>query len=163
MDLTFKEIKTDEDILALTLLAAKIWRDHYPSIIGSEQVEYMLKKMYSFESLKKQIIEDKNIFTAAYLYDIVTGFISVSNTGGKDYFLHKLYINTEFQRRGIGRDLFNEVFSKIDYDTIRLTVNRQNVNAINFYFKNGFKIERIIDMDIGCGYVMDDFVMMYKK
>lgn len=163
MDLTFKEIKTDEDILTLSLLAAKIWRAYYPPIIGSEQVEYMLEKMYSFESLKKQINDNKNIFTAVYPEEEMAGFISISNTGDKDYFLHKLYIGTEIQNRGVGKALFNHVFSHIDYETIRLTVNRQNVNAINFYFKNGFKIEKIIDMDIGCGYVMDDFVMIFKK
>jgi ribosomal protein S18 acetylase RimI-like enzyme len=44
--------------------------------------------------------------------------------------------------------------------TIRLTVNRQNYKSINFYFKNGFKIERVEDFDIGSGFWMNDFIMI---
>ncbi|MBS1518106.1 MAG: GNAT family N-acetyltransferase [Bacteroidetes bacterium] len=163
MKLTFKEINNDEDIKALSVIAAKIWREYYPPIIGADQVEYMLDLMYSFKSLKKQIREDKNIFTAAYLDGRMAGFISISHKGDKNYFLHKLYIDNGIQKKGIGKALLNKVFSKIDYETIRLTVNRQNINAVNFYFKNGFKIERVMDMDIGGGYVMNDFVMVFSK
>jgi ribosomal protein S18 acetylase RimI-like enzyme len=46
--------------------------------------------------------------------------------------------------------------------TIRLTVNRQNFKSINFYFKLGFKIEKVADFDIGNGYFMNDFVMLWK-
>ena len=51
----------------------------------------------------------------------------------------------------------------LDPLTVRLTVNRQNFKSVNFYFKNGFTIERVADFDIGNGYVMNDFVMMWKK
>jgi ribosomal protein S18 acetylase RimI-like enzyme len=47
--------------------------------------------------------------------------------------------------------------------SIRLTVNRENYKAINFYFKLGFKIEKVADFDIGQGYVMNDFVMLWGK
>ena len=46
--------------------------------------------------------------------------------------------------------------------TLRLTVNRQNYKSINFYFKNGFVIEKTADFDIGSGYFMNDFVMVYR-
>jgi hypothetical protein len=41
-------------------------------------------------------------------------------------------------------------------------VNRQNYKAINFYFKLGFKIQTVADFDIGNGYVMNDFVMVFE-
>jgi diamine N-acetyltransferase len=49
-----------------------------------------------------------------------------------------------------------------DTSELRLTVNRKNFKAINFYFKNGFIIESVKDFDIGNGYLMEDFVMLRK-
>lgn len=163
MKLTFKEIKSESGIKELSSLASKIWNSHYPAIIGQKQVDYMLDKMYSIESLTKQILEESNIFIGAYLSNKMIGFISYSKTSEEDYFLHKLYINTDIHRKGIGKALFDYAFENKNLKTIRLTVNRQNVKAINFYFKIGFVIEKIIDIDIGEGYVMDDFVMLYKR
>jgi hypothetical protein len=46
---------------------------------------------------------------------------------------------------------------------MRLTVNRQNYKSINFYFKIGFRIEKCADFPIGNGFVMNDFVMVWRK
>ena len=43
--------------------------------------------------------------------------------------------------------------------TLSLTVNKYNARAIRFYEKHSFTITREIVMDIGQGFVMDDYVM----
>jgi RimJ/RimL family protein N-acetyltransferase len=43
-----------------------------------------------------------------------------------------------------------------------LTVNKNNIKAINAYYKAGFFKESDIVTDIGDGYIMDDFVMAFK-
>jgi ribosomal protein S18 acetylase RimI-like enzyme len=48
----------------------------------------------------------------------------------------------------------------IGITSMKLTVNRKNVQAINFYFSQGFRIDHAEDFDIGSGYVMNDFVMV---
>ena len=161
MDLTFREISTDTELKELALLAHRIWNDHYPTIIGHKQVDFMLERMYSLESLKDQIYNNNNIFICAFLRSEMVGFISYSKTNEDDYIIHKLYVNTKFHKRGIGRSLFSHVFGNMEFNTIRLTVNRQNYTAINFYFRIGFIIEKIIDIDIGEGFFMNDFVMLY--
>ena len=45
---------------------------------------------------------------------------------------------------------------------IRLTVNKKNSNAIRVYEKNGFDTIDHVVMDIGGGFVMDDYVMRKK-
>ena len=161
MDLTFREISTDTELKELALLAHRIWNDHYPPIIGQKQVDFMLERMYSLESLKDQIYNNNNIFICAFLRSEMVGFISYSKTNEDDYIIHKLYVNTKLHKRGIGRSLFSHVFGNMEFNTIRLTVNRQNYTAINFYFRIGFIIEKIIDIDIGEGFFMNDFVMLY--
>jgi RimJ/RimL family protein N-acetyltransferase len=69
-------------------------------------------------------------------------------------------MDSEKQGEGYGTEFLQEMISKLDRPVIiRLTVNRQNFKSINFYFKNGFVIEKVADFDIGGGYIMNDFVM----
>ncbi len=157
--LNFKKANKS-DIPVIFDLAVKIWRKHYPSIITNLQIEYMLEKMYSKESLAKQL-DDGDVFWLAFEHEIPIGYLSYNSLGNGDYFLNKFYVDVDRHRKGIGKQLFDYVFSHLtDARTIRLTVNRKNHTAINYYFKNGFVIEEAKDFDIGDGFVMNDFVML---
>ena len=46
--------------------------------------------------------------------------------------------------------------------TLILNVNKHNVQAIRAYEKHGFATRDAVVVDIGQGYVMDDFVMAKK-
>ncbi|MFM2224308.1 MAG: hypothetical protein RJA07_510 [Bacteroidota bacterium] len=143
-------------------LANKIWRKHYPSIITIEQIDYMLNKMYSGKSLMQQMNQGHQ-FTILSINNFATGFIAVSQKEEHHYFINKLYVDTTQHRKGLGKMLLNKIEQEYtNAETFSLTVNRQNFNAINFYFKNGFVIESVADFDIGNGYVMNDFVMKKK-
>jgi hypothetical protein len=37
-----------------------------------------------------------------------------------------------------------------------------NYKSVNFYFRLGFIIEKTTDIDIGDGYFMNDFIMLYQ-
>jgi len=161
MNFSFK-VATYNDIPVIAMLADKIWRVHYISIISLEQIEYMLKKMYSPDSLKRQMIEG-HVFSIVFNDTNPIGYLSISSKDNKEYFLHKFYVDISEQNKGVGSSLFNHVLSTIpNANTIELTVNRNNYKAINFYFKQGFKIKEVADFDIGNGYFMNDFVMVKK-
>ncbi len=99
-------------------------------------------------------------FYVAYMDDKPVGYASVELTGDY-YYLHKFYLDVNKHRGGIGSQFFNYLLAQIDSARpIRLQVNRQNIKAINFYFKVGFVIERADDFDIGGGFFMNDFVML---
>jgi ribosomal protein S18 acetylase RimI-like enzyme len=158
MELSYRKA-TIIDAELIAQLADKIWRKHYIDIITIEQIEYMLMNMYSSESLKKQMIEGQE-FTIVFDEGVACGYISISSKDKEHFFLHKFYIDTKKHRSGIGTELFAYVLTAMkSYKSIELTVNRQNYKAINFYFKNGFRIKEIADFDIGNGYFMNDFVM----
>ncbi|MBL7923852.1 MAG: GNAT family N-acetyltransferase [Bacteroidia bacterium] len=148
------------DIPLIHTLAEKIWKLHYPGIITMEQIEYMLEKMYSPQALEAQMTEG-HCFYILYHHDQACGYLSFSKKGPGEYFLHKFYIDTTRHRKGMGSFFFDQVFKSIpDLQSVRLTVNRSNYKAINFYFKTGFTIEEVKDFDIGNGYQMNDFVMV---
>ena len=158
MSLQFKRgVETDAALIAS--LAGKIWREHYPTIISMEQIEFMLRHRYSEKAITDGIKNGEE-FYLAYLNNTPIAYASFENTG-REYFLHKFYVDTDLQREGVGSQLFECVLSDIQSaETIELTVNRQNYKAINFYFKNGFKIKEVADFDIGNGYFMNDFIMI---
>lgn len=160
MEIIFKELDLKTDVKELAALASKIWNEYYPEVISQKQIDYMLEQSYSAESLRKQLLEDKHVFTGAFIDDKMAGYISVSDHGNGEYFINKLYIDTAIHRKGTGRVLFEHFFKNKKFRSIRLTVNRQNFKAINFYFKIGFVIEKVIDIEIGNGFVMNDFVMI---
>jgi len=161
-EMIYKKVSTPDELVELSKLAVRIWNVHYPPIIGQLQVEYMLGKMYSIVNLTEQI-NNGHTFIAGYEDERMVGFLSFSKTAEKEFVIHKWYVDTRLHGKGIGRGLFYAAFADVDYNAIRLTVNRQNIQAINFYFKFGFTIEKIADFDIGNGFFMNDFVMMLKR
>ncbi|MBK6983678.1 MAG: GNAT family N-acetyltransferase [Bacteroidetes bacterium] len=120
----------------------------------------MLSKIYNHESLIEQLNQLKHVFYLIEKDNIDVGFLSVSSQNKSDYFLHKFYIDQQKSNAGIGTEVLNLLIQQINPKSLMLTVNRQNFKSINFYFKNGFKIDRVEDFDIGDGYEMNDFVMV---
>lgn len=159
MKLNFRKA-TIEDAPLIAQLADCIWKEHYISIITMEQIEYMLKKMYSKESILQQMSEGQH-YTLVMDGEQTIGYVSLSKKDEKHYFLHKFYIHTNKQGKGIGSRVMEYVLkTNPTAESIELTVNRKNYKAINFYFKNGFSINRVEDFDIGKDYFMNDFVMI---
>jgi len=155
---------TEKDFLIVENLARIIWDKHYITIISQQQIDFMLGKMYSFEALKKQTEEGHKLYLIINNTGEEIGFVSISSDNDKDFWLHKFYILQQKQHAGLGTLVFNKVFSEFyNPSTIRLNVNRQNFRSVNFYFKLGFKIERVNDLEVGNGYFMNDFVMLWQS
>lgn len=149
----------NRDFEIIQKLAVRIWNDHYIPIIGQEQVDYMLTQMYDLDSLCQQNSAGHLFYLVADSEDYL-GFASIKETAESQWFLNKLYVDSQKQRGGIGSYMLNEMMKLHPIKELRLQVNRKNFKAINFYFKQGFKIERVADFDIGNGYYMNDFVMV---
>jgi diamine N-acetyltransferase len=153
---------TVKDIDVISALAKIVWNQHYPAIITQKQINYMLGLMYSSESLTEQIEKKGHLFFLLEQEGKQVGFISVNPESKHEWFLNKFYIDQSLASKGIGAIAFELLKKAIQPKKITLTVNRQNFKSVNFYFKVGFKIERVADFDIGNGYVMNDFVMVWK-
>lgn len=154
---------TADDADLIARLAEKIWQQHYPSIIGQEQVDYMLDLMYSREN----IIREMNNGQRFHFIDsdgARIGYMAWSLPAPHELFIHKFYIDTDVQGKGMGKRAFAALLEMYpDVKTMRLTVNRHNYKSINFYFRVGFVIEEVKDFDIGNGFFMKDFVMKLSR
>ncbi len=122
-------------------------------------MDYMMEWMYSDASLTKQMADGARFFMMNHNGQTV-GYISINDNNG-DLFLNKFYIDTDYQRLNLGSQALNMALAKFPHaKTISLQVNRKNFKAVNFYFKNGFSIDRAEDFDIGNNYLMEDYVML---
>ena len=76
--------------------------------------------------------------------------------------LDKLYVASEHRREGIGRRLIEHVERAARGDgsgTLVLNVAKRNQASIAVYVHCGFSVREEVVVDIGNGFVMDDYVM----
>ena len=93
----------------------------------------------------------------------LAGFVSclLTATPG-EVKLDKLYVDPQRQRLGLGRRLVDHVVARAlaaGCETLILAVNKHNTDAIAAYRKQGFAVRESVCVDIGGGFVMDDFIM----
>ena len=150
-----------DKISLLQQMARRIWDVHYEPIIGQTQVDYMLDRFYTKEHITAQLAEGQR-FYFVLMNGMEVGYTAFSELETGEFFIHKLYLEVNQHRQGMGSQVFKQLLNLMQgLKVLRLQVNRQNHKAINFYFKMGFVIERVADFDIGDGYFMNDFVMVY--
>jgi ribosomal protein S18 acetylase RimI-like enzyme len=149
-----------KDVATIKKLAESVWPFTYKDILSPEQIEYMMELFYSDASLKEQF--NRHTFLLAYLDNEPVGFASYSLISAEgNHKLHKLYVSTQVQGRGLGKALINfiiDALKLLDATTLELNVNRNN-KATSFYERLGFEVIREEDIDIGNGYFMNDYVM----
>ena len=151
-------------IAIINKLATEIWNQHYIEIISQAQINFMLEKMYSAQSLEQQLQEAGTFFYLVEAEEKNIGFIGVSTTDNKNWHLNKFYLLNTTQGKGLGTTAFNLLLQELNSpQQIQLRVNRQNYKSVNFYFKNNFVIEKLDDLDLGEGYFMNDFVMLWTN
>lgn len=141
-------------------LADEIWRQHYTDIIGKEQVDYMLEKFQSFHAITKQIEDGVDYYLLNYGAE-PAGYISFYPKDDK-LFISKIYVKDKLRGRGLGKqamELAIKEAKKLGLSGISLTVNKNNTHTIAAYEKMNFRKVKAVVMDIGNGFVMDDFIM----
>lgn len=151
----------EDDIPTIGYLAHKIWPEVYSNIIPAEQIDYMLTLMYSPDSLQRQMEEEGCRFIIAEIDQQEVGFASYGKLDAGTWKLHKLYVLPGMHGKGIGRALLDMVEEEVrthEGAHLVLNVNKQN-NAVRFYTSMGFEIEKEVKLDIGHGFIMDDYIM----
>jgi putative acetyltransferase len=107
----------------------KIWLDTTVAAHCFIEKEYWLEH---YDSIKNSYLPNSETFLYIEENHIV-GFISIvnkNNIGG-------LFIDIEFQRKGIGRKLIEYVQEQ--YGDLSLAVYKDNEKAVQFYKNSGFK------------------------
>lgn len=152
----------EADIQIITDLAERIWPQTYSDYISEEQLRYMLDLMYSKAELLSQLQKGYHFIIADDgKEDVGFACLSLTEPETATYKLHKLYVLPEMHGKGVGKILINEVKNiavRRGGKFLQLNVNRNN-KAADFYKKIGFYIKETVDVNIGNGFFMNDYVM----
>lgn len=152
----------EEDLPIIQMLAQHTWPSAYGDILSKEQINFMLEKMYDEAELLKQLQAGHTFLIAAdSLEDVGFAGFSVVDYETQTYKLHKIYVLPKMHGNGVGKFLLNEVVDEIKVlggKLVQLNVNRAN-KAVGFYENAGFKIKEIVDVNIGNGFFMNDYLM----
>ena len=154
---------TLDDADLITALANTIWYKHYPRIISTEQIEYMLNQRYRPALIRTQILGHNTYWKKLVLNKKIIGFsCCVLTDYPKEIKLDKLYLHPHHQRKGYGAILTDDIKQFMRhhvFEKLILTVNKNNTSAIAAYLRYGFKKSDGIVIHIGNGFVMDDYLM----
>lgn len=150
---------TELDLIAINEIAEKVWWPAYSGVISDEQISFMLKDMYSLESLREQMLSGVE-FIIADKENTPVGFAGYSLAESEVYKLHKLYILPTEQGSGSGKKLIahiSELAKSKGGKILELNVNRGNP-AHHFYRKMGFNIHQTVDIPYH-HFILNDYVM----
>ncbi len=158
---------TSYDVRDVSILAETIWRHHYADIISSEQIGYMLAQRYQPELINKQLISSDIWWRKLILDDGIIGFSCCMRTNKPDELkIDKLYIHCDHHRKGYGALLVADaikIMQENNLQSLSLTVNKHNQTAISAYQHYGFEITGDSVVDIGGGFIMNDYLMNLTK
>ena len=155
------EVTTETQIAIVEKLAREIWTEHYPPIIGKDQVRYMLDKFQSKDAISLQITDEGFRYFLIEEEEGYIGYLGVQSKG-EELFLSKIYVRRSERGKGFGKkavQFIEDLAGKLNLKKISLTVNKNNISAVKAYEKMGFKNLGPVVQDIGNGFIMDDFRM----
>ena len=162
MNITTRLLKRDE-LHLVRQVADVVWPLTFREILSPEQIVYMMEMMYAPEVMEREYSEGIR-FHGVFDGEKAVGYFiwgACKEVHGAAK-LHKCYLLTEYQGKGIGTRMLKEVkqlAAQAGFSILRLNVNRHNEKAMKAYFRNGFTCVEMVDNPIGNGFYMNDFVM----
>ena len=162
----FVPVTTPQQLDVIAGLAREIWYEYYVPLIGRAQVDYMVSKFQSSGAMAGQLRE-------GYEYFLIQRGVAGRDAQGFGYcavqpqpaqsslFLSKLYLLRDARGAGTGRvcmEFIEQLARRRGLTLLWLTVNKGNP-AVKAYERLGFRIAADLVMDIGGGFVMDDYRM----
>ncbi|SFC86441.1 Ribosomal protein S18 acetylase RimI [Bacillus sp. OV322] len=150
-----------EDISQVQHVAKTSWNSTYQGIIPLEIQESFLKTAYNDEMMQKRL--EHSLFWVAEVNGEIVGFANFSaiKEEGKTE-LAAIYLNPEYQGKGIGTALLNEGIKQLDgVKEIYIDVEKDNNIGTRFYKAKGFKIVSEFDDDFD-GHILKTVRMVFN-
>jgi ribosomal protein S18 acetylase RimI-like enzyme len=158
----FVRTASDRDLEKVRTLLSETRHATYDSIYGAAKVQEITDSWNSLAALKAKLAKKGGEFLVADDGKRIggMGFASMAENMAKTAMLHQLYVHPDFQRQGIGRDIFAELETCFpDAEVMRLEVEPKNTAGVAFYHAHGFvEVDRITDCGVA-GSGIDAIVM----
>ena len=160
-DIQLIPVSSAAQVAEVARMAHQVWNEHYVPIIGQAQVDYMVAKFQSAEAMQSQIESGYDYFQIRQS-GLNVGYAAIRHDAAEArVFVSKLYVLAAHRKAGAGRqslELIERMARERGAKHLWLTVNKGNP-SVRAYERLGFKIVEAMVVDIGGGYVMDDYKM----
>jgi diamine N-acetyltransferase len=157
----FVPVQSEQQLALVAGMAREIWYEYYVALIGRAQVDYMVAKFQSASAMAQQMREGYEYFLVVRAGQNV-GYCAVqAQAEERSLFISKLYLLSPERGTGTGRlcmEFIEQLARRRGLQLLWLTVNKGNP-AVNAYKRLGFRIAADLVIDIGGGFVMDDYRM----
>jgi ribosomal protein S18 acetylase RimI-like enzyme len=154
-------VTTATQVADVARMAHEVWNEYYVALIGQAQVDYMIAKFQSAEAMQSQMDSGYEYFRIQQSGESV-GYAAIRHDAADArVFISKLYLLAAYRKHGAGRqalELIERMARERGATHVWLTVNKGNP-SVQAYERLGFRIAEALVMDIGGGYVMDDYKM----
>ena len=162
---TFLLIQTADELSRVRAIADDVWPKTFREILSPEQIVYMMKMMYAPDVMEHELV-------SGYSFELL--IVDGKDAGYMVYApydepgtmkLHKLYLLEEYQGKGYGQKMLQHVIEAAEdrgFSSVILAVNKQNLKAQKAYERFGFVQYKSVQIDIGNGFIMDDYWLRYQ-
>lgn len=156
----FVSLLTAGSLARVRAIADDVWPKTFREILSPEQIDYMMQMMYAPDVMEKEL-------ASGYSFDLLV--IDGTDAGYMVFApyeepgmmkLHKLYLLESFQGKGYGQLMLRHVLETArarGFSSLILAVNKQNTKAQKAYERFGFVPYKSVQIDIGNGFIMDDY------
>nr|WP_299384678.1 GNAT family N-acetyltransferase [Allomuricauda sp.] len=137
----------------------------------ANDLESYYQRTFSVTKLKSSLAKNHNVFWLAYLDELPVGYAKLKLDSPSPFLdtvkvcqLQKIYVLKDFLARKVGVELQNTMLERAQsegFEQIWLSVLKENLRAIRFYEKNGFKV--LGDHDFSIGKEDFEFQVMAKE
>lgn len=158
--ITIQPVITSKQLQQLAVLADSIWRECYQELLSPEQINYMIEHFQSVPAMQEQMTQGYQYYLAME-HETPIGYAGICKQPDGSLYLSKLYLKAICRGKGYASAMLSFVKEKAreqQCSSIWLTVNRHNEQAIAVYKHLGMTLLREQVIEIGEGFVMDDYV-----
>ena len=139
---------TLEDSRNLREISCETFNETFKDQNSPENINAYLERAYNLKQLENELSNSSSEFFFVYFNNKVAGYLKVNTNdaqseemGEESLEIERIYIKNEFQKLGLGKQLFNkalEIAEERYKKNIWLGVWEKNENAIAFYKRMGF-------------------------
>jgi len=139
---------TINDILGIQQVAHITWHSAYERIMRPDTRAQVLAEFYNEESLKRSLERKETLFLVAEEQDRIVGFVQALPRPLSGYEITRIYILPQWQRIGVGSQLYAALAEQLPDQTLWSIVQRDNQAAIAFFQKHGFVQQRQLELPL---------------
>ena len=145
---------TPQDFEEIYNFMRPLWHETYGGFLSKEHIDFLLDKFFSPKGLAEYQALGYEYFKLGD--DGVLVFVEREN----ETYMDKLYLRPSARGKGIPTQAFAFMASR-GKDLV-LSANRANARAVRCYQKNGFVIEKTVDVPLSNGMVNHDYILRKK-